>query len=57
MKNDLRQWPAFLVSRHSLPITRRPAKPAPRRARVIPARKEFPRVAILTHRRPLPKGH
>jgi len=50
------QWPTFLGSRHSLPSPPRPAKPAARRAR-IPIKQEFTRVAILTRRRPLPKGH
>ena len=48
-------WPGFLVSRHSLPAERRGF--AVRRAPAKPTKQEFPRVAILTRRRPLPKGH
>jgi hypothetical protein len=55
-ENEMKQqpWPSFLVTRHSLPAERRFAV---RRAPVKAAKQEFPRVAILTRRRPLPKGH
>ena len=52
------QWPAFLVTRHSLKVRSGTAKHAPRRrVSVTTAKQEFPRVANLTRRRPLPKGH
>jgi hypothetical protein len=62
MKRDS-QWPGLLVTRHSLAPSA-PETPAPRRVPVtrrrverIRAKQELPRVAILTRRRPLPKGH
>jgi hypothetical protein len=55
MKDDLQRWPGFLVTRHSLQGERR--RFAVRRAPAKVAKQELPRVAILTRRRPLPKGH
>jgi hypothetical protein len=53
------QWPAFLVGRHSLASnpSRPGTKTARRRVPPMRAKQEFPRLAILTRRRPLPKGH